>query len=145
LVSKKIPENTREIGVARSYGDLRENFEFKAAKEMQTVLMRRKAELEQMLARARGSNFENADLTQVSVGTKVSLRDTVTGEIIEYKILGAWDGDPEQHIVSYQTAIGQALLGKKPGQLVELPTETDTRHVEIVEIEAHKAAEALAR
>ncbi|MBV8378784.1 MAG: GreA/GreB family elongation factor [Verrucomicrobia bacterium] len=144
LLSKKIPENTREIGIARSYGDLRENFEYKAAKEMQTVLMRRKAELEQMLARARGSNFENADLTQVSIGTKVLLRDTSSGEIFEYKVLGAWDSDPEQHVISYQTAIGQALLGKKPGQIVELPSETHGRQVEIVEIDAHKVAEVLA-
>jgi len=144
LVSKKIPENTREIGIARSYGDLRENFEYKAAKEMQTVLMRRKAELEQMLARARGSNFENADLTQVSIGTRAILRDTSSGEIFEYKILGAWDSDPEQHVVSYQTVIGQALLGKKPGQIVELPSENSSRRVEIVEIDAHKVDEVLA-
>src|SRR3974377_1883380 len=73
LISKKIPENTKEIGDARSSRHLRENFEFKAAKEMQTVLMRRKAELEQMLARARGSNFENAALSPVFLGTKAKL------------------------------------------------------------------------
>ncbi len=80
----------------------------------------------------------------VSIGTKVTLRDTGSGEIFEYKILGAWDSEPDQHIVSYQTVIGQALLGKKPGQVVELPSETSSRQVEIVEIEAHKVAEALA-
>jgi transcription elongation factor GreA len=138
LVTKKIPENSREISVARSYGDLRENFEFKAAKEMQTVLMRRKAELEQMLSRARGSSFEDADTSQVSIGTVVTLRDTVSGEPFNYTILGAWDSVPEEHILSYQTAIGQALLGKKPGETVELPTETGVRHVEIVSIEAYQ-------
>ena len=76
LVNKKIPENSREIGVARSYGDLRENFEFKAAKEMQAVLMRRKSELERDLHRARGTAFENPDISQVSIGTIVTLRDT---------------------------------------------------------------------
>jgi transcription elongation GreA/GreB family factor len=141
LIMKKIPENTKEIGVARSYGDLRENFEFKAAKEMQAVLMRRKAELEQMLERARGSNFENADLSQVSIGTKVTLRESDSGRTLEYTILGAWDSAPEQNIVSYQTAIGQALLGKKPGQTAELPSETRSRLVEVVEIEAYKASE----
>ena len=54
IVKVKIPENTKEIAIARSYGDLSENFEFKAAKQMQSVLMRRKAELEQMLHDARG-------------------------------------------------------------------------------------------
>ncbi len=137
LVSKKIPENTREIGVARSYGDLRENFEFKAAKEMQTVLMRRKAELEQMLARARGTNFANVDDSQVSIGTVVKLRNRRTGSVQVYSILGAWDGNPEQHIVSYLTAIGQALLGKKIGELVELPNETGSEEVEVVSISAY--------
>ncbi|HEV3410446.1 MAG TPA: hypothetical protein VG095_09130, partial [Chthoniobacterales bacterium] len=61
IVNKKIPENSKEIGIARSYGDLRENFEFKAAKQMQAVLMRRKSELEQMLHNARGTDFSNPD------------------------------------------------------------------------------------
>jgi transcription elongation GreA/GreB family factor len=91
LITKKIPENTKEIGIARSYGDLRENFEFKAAKEMQSVLMRRKAELEQMLQRARGSNFENVDTHQVSIGTVVTVRDLKTESSLTYSILGAWD------------------------------------------------------
>jgi transcription elongation factor GreA len=136
LISKRIPENTKEIALARSYGDLRENFEYKAAKEMQTVLMRRKAELEQMLERARGSNFENADTSQVSIGTKATVIDCESGETIEYKILGAWDSAPEQQIISYKTAIGQALLGKRIGDSTELPTETGSRQVEIVSIEA---------
>jgi transcription elongation factor GreA len=139
LVSKRIPENTKEIGIARSYGDLRENFEYKAAKEMQTVLMRRKAELEHMLARARGTNFENVDSSQVSIGTVITLRDRQTDELIVYSVLGAWDSDPDNHVVSYQTAIGQALLGKKPGDCVQLPTETGTREVEIVSVEACRA------
>jgi transcription elongation factor GreA len=136
LISKRIPENTKEIAAARSYGDLRENFEYKAAKEMQTVLMRRKAELEHMLERARGSNFENADTSQVSIGTKVTVVDCVSSETMEYKILGAWDSAPEQRIISYKTPIGQALLGKKIGDFTELPTETTSRQVEIVNIEA---------
>jgi transcription elongation factor GreA len=144
LISKRIPENTKEIGIARSYGDLRENFEYKAAKEMQTVLMRRKAELEQMLERARGSSFENADTSQVSIGTKVTLLDCLSGETTEYKILGAWDSAPEQHIVSYKTAIGQALLGKRIGESAELPTESVARQVEIVNIEAFATPESSA-
>jgi transcription elongation factor GreA len=143
LISKRIPENTKEIGIARSYGDLRENFEYKAAKEMQTVLMRRKAELEQMLQRARGSNFENVDTSQVSIGTKVTVLDSASGKTTEYKILGAWDSAPEQHIVSYKTAIGQALLGKRVGDSAELPTtESVARPVEIVNIEAFAKPES---
>ncbi|HET7512274.1 MAG TPA: GreA/GreB family elongation factor [Chthoniobacterales bacterium] len=136
LINKKIPENSKEIGVARSYGDLRENFEFKAAKEMQAVLMRRKAELERDLHRARGTAFENPDLSQVSIGTSVTLRDTNSNEKETYTILGAWDGDPDRSIISYQTAIGQALLGRRHGEVVELNAEEDTGRYEIVAIEA---------
>jgi transcription elongation GreA/GreB family factor len=139
LIIKKIPENTKEIGIARSYGDLRENFEFKAAKEMQTVLMRRKAELEQMLQRARGSSFDNVDTQQVSVGTVVTVRDMETDSTLAYSILGAWDSEPEKGILSYQTALGQALLGKRPGEVAELPTESGSRRVEIIEISAYRS------
>lgn len=123
LVTKKIPENTKEIGVARSYGDLRENFEFKAAKQMQAVLMRRKTELESMLHRARGTSFENPDTSRVSIGTIVQVRDAESGKEETYTILGAWDGEPERHIISYQAAIGQALLGHRVGETVSIGSE----------------------
>jgi len=141
LISKKIPENTREIGIARSYGDLRENFEYKAAKEMQTVLMRRKAELEQMLERARGTSFGNVDTNLVSIGTSVVTRDLESGELSTYHILGAWDSDPAKGIVSYQTVIGQALLGKTAGDTVQLPGEASVKQAEIVEITAWQGTE----
>jgi transcription elongation GreA/GreB family factor len=136
LVKKKIPENSKEIGVARSYGDLRENFEFKAAKEMQAVLMRRKSELERDLHRARGTAFESPDISQVSIGTVVTLRDTTTNREETYAILGAWDGDPERAVISYQTAIGQSLLGHRLGEIVELNAQDDTGRYAIVSIEA---------
>jgi transcription elongation GreA/GreB family factor len=135
LVNKKIPENSKEIGVARSYGDLRENFEFKAAKEMQAVLMRRKSELERDLHRARGTTFESPDVSQVSIGTVVTLRDTSTNEEETYTILGAWDGDPDRAIISYQTAIGKSLLGRRLGEVVELNAENDSGRYAIVAIE----------
>jgi transcription elongation factor GreA-like protein/transcription elongation GreA/GreB family factor len=140
LIKKKIPENTREIAVARSYGDLRENFEFKAAKEMQRVLQRRQAEMEVALSRARGTDFANADTNQVSIGTIVSYRNLDSGASQTYTILGAWDGQAEKGILSYQSGIAQGLLGKKLGEQVDLPTETGTEKVEIVSIEAYAAA-----
>jgi len=143
LITKKIPENTKEIGVARSYGDLRENFEFKAAKEMQRVLMRRKADMEQALSRARGTNFENPDTTQVSIGTVVKLKALERGTQDTYAILGAWDSDPAGGVISYLTAIGQALLGRKAGEQVELPTEIGTEKVEIIEITPYRKNEVL--
>jgi transcription elongation GreA/GreB family factor len=140
LVNRQIPKNIEEISIARSYGDLRENFEFKAAKEMQTVLARRRAELESDLARSRGTNFENPDTNLVSIGTKVSLKDAASGTIENYTILGAWDGNPEQGVLSYLTTIGQALLGHHPGETIELPAETGngSRAATILSISAYQ-------
>jgi transcription elongation GreA/GreB family factor len=135
LIKTKIPENTREIALARSYGDLSENFEFKAAKQMQSVLMRRKTELEHMLHNARGTSFENVDTSRVSIGTIVTLRNAETNGEETYTILGAWDGDPDRHIISYQTAIGQALLGHEVGETISLNTEQDTAQFIIVSIQ----------
>ena len=134
LVNRQIPQNTKDIAIARSYGDLRENFEFKSAKEQQRVLMRRRAEAERDLSRARGTNFENPDTDQVSIGTVVTLRDS-KGDEETYSILGAWDSAPELGIISYKAVIGQALLGKSLGESAELPTESGTRSVTIVRIE----------
>ena len=135
IVKVKIPENTKEIALARSYGDLSENFEFKAAKQMQSVLMRRKSELEQMLHDARGTSFENPDTSRVSIGTIVTLRSTEGNKDETYTILGAWDGDPDRHIISYQTAIGQALLGHEVGETISLNRDEGTAQFAIASIQ----------
>jgi transcription elongation GreA/GreB family factor len=122
IVNKKIPANSKEIGVARSYGDLRENHEFKAAKEMQAVLMRRKAELESMIVSAQGTDFSGVKGDVADIGTVVAYTEDGGGEK-RVTILGAWDSDPENGVISYQTAVGQALLKKSPGESAELPTE----------------------
>ena len=119
LVQKKIPANSREIAIARSYGDLRENHEYKAAKEMQKLLMNRKAELEEQLLRARGTDFSNVKGDVVSVGTRVRVSETATSQSETFTILGAWDSDPEQNIISYLTPIAQALIGHGVGDEVE--------------------------
>lgn len=145
LVNKKIPQNVQEIATAREHGDLRENFEFKAAKEMQRVLDRRRAETERELTMARGTDFANADTSMVSIGTVVTLRGVDDGKVETYQILGAWDGDPERGIISYQTAIAQALLGTKARAHVQLPTETGEREVVVEAIVAwQKPAEIVA-
>src|SRR3974390_464571 len=90
LVEKKIPANSKEIAIARSYGDLRENHEYKAAKEMQKLLMRRKSELETQLVRARGTDFSNARTEVVSIGTVVRSLDLATNQPEQFTVLGAW-------------------------------------------------------
>lgn len=123
ITTKKIPANSKEIGVARSYGDLKENHEFKAAKEMQAVLMRRKAELESMIVSAQGTDFSGVKGDEVAIGTVVEYESAEGGEKKTVTILGAWDSDPERGILSYQTAVAQALVRRKVGDTAELPSE----------------------
>ena len=139
IVNKKIPANSKDIAVARSYGDLRENHEFKAAKEMQTVLMRRKAELESMIVSAQGTDFSGVKGDVADIGTVVELEDE-GGARKTVTILGAWDSDPENGVISYQTAVGQALLKKKPGATAELPAEGGGKSkVKLVSVRPYRA------
>ena len=119
LVEKKIPANSKEIALARSYGDLRENHEYKAAKEMQKLLMRRKSELESQLVRAQGTDFTNPRTDIVSIGTIVHATDLATNHTEVFTVLGAWDSEPEKGIVSYLSPIAQSLIGRKVGDEVE--------------------------
>jgi len=119
LVEKKIPANSKEIALARSYGDLRENHEYKAAKEMQKLLMRRKGELETQLVRARGTDFANPRTDVVSIGTVVNSTDLATNQAEHFMVLGAWDSDPEKGVVSYLSPMAQSLLNRKVGEEVE--------------------------
>jgi transcription elongation factor GreA len=138
LVNKKIPQNRQDIQIARSYGDLRENFEYKSAKEQQRVLTRRKSELERDLARARGTDFAGVTNDKVAIGTSVKLRRVKDGGEETYTILGAWDTDPTQHIISYLSQMAQALIGHAAGERVTVPTETGEHEVEILSIEVAK-------
>jgi transcription elongation GreA/GreB family factor len=139
LVQKKIPANSKEIAIARSYGDLRENHEYKSAKEMQRLLMRRKGELESQMVRARGMDFSQAKADQVNIGTRVHLTDLDNNQPESYSILGAWDSNPDRHIVSYMTPFAQALLGKKPGEEAALDLEGHSRRFRIERIEPYVA------
>ncbi len=119
LVQKKIPANSKEIAIARSYGDLRENHEYKAAKEMQKLLMRRKGELEGALVRARGTDFTNPKTDAVSIGTCVQATELIAQHLESFTILGAWDSEPEKGVISYLSPMAQALLNHKPGEEVD--------------------------
>jgi len=140
LVDKKIPANSHEIAIARSYGDLRENHEYKAAKEMQKLLMRRKSELEAQLVRARGTDFANARTEVVSIGTIVNVTDVNANHLENFSILGAWDSDPERGVISYLTPVAQSLLNHKLGEEVEFDTEGAKKRYRIESIAAYKSA-----
>lgn len=119
LIRVRIPQNTKDISIARSYGDLRENFEYKSAKDLQRYLSHRKNELEREIGRARGTDFKASDASKVNIGTVVTLEDAAgTAQVIT--VLGAWDSEPEKNIVSYLSEVGKALVGREPGDTVEI-------------------------
>ncbi len=138
LVQKKIPANSKEIAIARSYGDLRENHEYKAAKEMQKILMRQKEDIEAQLLRARGTDFANAKTDVVGPGTVVLATDLANNQPETFTILGAWDSDPDQGVISYLTPIAIALVNRKVGDEVEFELHGSKRRHRIEKIEAWK-------
>jgi transcription elongation GreA/GreB family factor len=139
LVQKKIPANSKEIAIARSYGDLRENHEYKAAKEMQKLLMRRKSELEAQLVRARGTDFAGVKTDAVGIGTVVQVTDLTANHPEHFTILGAWDSDPEKGIISYLTPVAQSMLNHKPGEQVEFDMDGAHKSYRIEAIAPYKA------
>ena len=140
LVQKKIPANSKEIAIARSYGDLSENHEYKAAKEMQKLLMRRKTDLEAELVRARGTDFAGVRADVAGAGTVVHAMDLATHEPECFTILGAWDSEPEKNIVSYLSPVAQALIGHKVGDEVEFDVHEVVHHHRLDSIQPYKTA-----
>ncbi|HXQ79843.1 MAG TPA: GreA/GreB family elongation factor [Opitutaceae bacterium] len=136
IVSKRIPENSKAIAAAREHGDLRENAEYKMAKQDQQVLMSHKGQLERELARARITDFKDATVEQVSVGSVVEVR-IPDGATTRYTILGVWDGDPEHHVISYKTPLGAALMGRRPGETVKVKSGATEESYSIVSIERY--------
>jgi len=143
LVEKKMPANSKEIAIARSYGDLRENHEYKAAKEMQKMLLRRKSELESQLLKARGTDFAGARTDVVSIGTIVRATDLETNQTETFTILGAWDSDPEKGLISYLSPVAQSLLNHKVGDQVEFELHGVKHHHRIDSIDPLKPAPAV--
>jgi len=123
ITKEKIPANSQAIEAARELGDLKENAEYQMAKDDQKVLLARQAELQSDLMRAKATDFTEAPADFVGIGSIVDLQDLVTGEKIKYTILGAWDSDPENNILSYLTPLGQSILGKKVGEKVQIDIE----------------------
>lgn len=142
IIHVKIPQNKKDIEIAREYGDLRENFEYKSAKQQQAVLQRMQGELQRDLDRAQGTDFANVNASTVGIGTEVDIEDLTSGEKETYTILGAWDGDVEKNIISYLSEAAKALIGKSVGDEIELPSEDVNvkRQVKIQDIRAYQAA-----
>jgi transcription elongation factor GreA len=119
IMDEEVPANSKEIAFALSLGDLRENAEYKAAKEKQELLNSTVAKLKEEIERAQIFDPAVVNTEKVSFGTKVVLLNKETGEETGYSILGPWESDPENHIISYLSPFGSAILNKRPGEEFE--------------------------
>ncbi len=117
--------NAKEIEVARSHGDLRENAEFKAALERRDRLQAELKFLSDQINQARIITPEDVSTDEVSIGSIVHLRDS-KGEHSKFTLLGPWDADPEKHILSFQSKLAQTMKGKAIGEKFEFQGETFT-------------------
>ncbi len=121
ILKKEIPENSKEIELARSYGDLRENAEFKFAKEKQRLLGLQAEELQKALDEVKPTDFSGfpGDVAGIATGVELVYAD---GTRESYYILGEWDQDETLHIISSQAGMAKALAGAKAGDKVNVPT-----------------------
>jgi len=131
-----IPRSSEDIGKAREFGDLSENYEYKAAKEKQDRLLNRLAQVQRDLNVSRPIDFARVDTSQVNIGTRVKVEETPAGDVQEFTILGPWDIDPDKGTISYQAPFAQRLMGKRVGDFVpanpNMPTGKGHRILEIV-------------
>ncbi len=118
IVKNQLPASKLAIEAARELGDLRENSEYKMAREHDEVLSARRGQLERDIAGAEVFDFNSTPTDKVGIGSIVSLV-TNKGEELTCTILGAWDSDTAKNIFSYQTPLAQALLEHKVGDTVE--------------------------
>lgn len=118
IVKNQLPASKAAIEAARELGDLRENSEYKMAREHDEVLSARRGQLERDIAGSEVFDFNSTPSDKVGIGSIVSLV-TNKGEELTCTILGAWDSDTAKNIFSYQTPLAQALLDHKVGDTVE--------------------------
>ena len=121
LVTVEMPKNGRAIQEAAAMGDLRENFEYHAARARQEFLAARVATLRSDLSRARPLDPARIDASEVRVGTRVLL--SAGSRAREAAVLGPWDSRPEEGVYSYQSEFAQKLLGARPGDAILLDGE----------------------
>ncbi len=114
------PRIVEQIKKAREYGDLSENFEYAAARQAQAILNGRIADLEALLERAKivEDDTENGD--KVGLGSVVTVRDEETEDEWDFIIVDATSADPLNDRISYSSPVGNALLGRTIGEIVEI-------------------------
>lgn len=131
----EVPKNSKEISQALLLGDLRENAEYKAAKERQEMLNSTIGKLKEELERAQIVRPDEVDASQISFGTKVTLLNKETKKRETYVILGPWESNPDKGIISYLSPFGSELYGHKEGEELEFTINERTYHYVVEKIE----------
>lgn len=135
LKSKDRPRIIQAIAEAREHGDLKENAEYHAAREQQSFIEGRIAEIESKL-----SNAQVIDVTVIDAGGRVVFGATVdvvdeeTGEEASYQIVGDDEADIKQGLISVSSPIARALIGKREGDIAQVQTPGGIRELEVVAV-----------
>jgi transcription elongation factor GreA len=134
LTSVERPKISKEIGVARDHGDLKENAEYHAAKERQGHIEARIAHLEGMLSRAEVIDPRQLTGVRVKFGAYVTLEDAASGEIKRYRIVGAEEADVSKGMISVTSPVARALINREVGDEVKVNAPGGSKVYEISDI-----------
>ena len=136
LSNDKRREVADRIRVARDFGDISENAEYDDAKNEQAMLEHKIAQLEERLVNARVIDTDDVDLSVVSIGAKVRLKDVDANQTVEYIIVGSAEANPAEAKLSNESPVGKALLGHKRGETVSVAVPRGpARKLKITKIE----------
>lgn len=134
LVSVRRKEVSERLKEAISYGDLSENSEYDSAKNEQAELEERILKLENMIRKAKIIDESEMDSTRVSVGLKVKVQNTATGDEMEFTIVGSTEADPFAGKISNESEVGKNLLGRQKGETVDIIVPDGVLTYKIVDI-----------
>lgn len=134
IVKNQLPAISEEIGKAASYGDLRENAEYKAALEMQGTLKASVTKLKEDIKKAKIQDSGDIDISKVGFGVKIKVMNLVDSKEESITILGPWDADHSKDIISYKAPLGRAFLGKQVGETVDFQAGDANRKYKILEL-----------
>lgn len=128
-------EVAQKIKEAREQGDLSENAEYDAAKDEQRDIELRIEELEKLLKNAEVVDEDEIDLDKISIGCKVRVYDVDFDEEMEFRIVGSTEANSLQNKISNESPVGQALMGKKAGDVVDVETQAGVIQYKVLEIQ----------
>lgn len=134
ILEVEVPENSREIGAATQLGDLKENAEYKAAKERQELLNATAARIKEEIERAQIFDRNMIDASKISFGTSVKLMNRNTSKVEEFTILGPWESDPARNTVSYLSPFVSKLWNHKKGDQLVFTINDREYDYEVVDI-----------